>query len=114
MTKRSLNHGQRLTVEIIEKLGFGWIEQLSIRDGEPCYDRAPRIVQEIKLGADPERLPDHGGAGFTPKKEFENLFAHLERLHDAVVDIEIRHGIPFRLVLERCHTDFALAPADKP
>jgi hypothetical protein len=35
------------------------------------------------------------------KKEFESLFDQLNRLGDAVVDIEVRHSLPFRLVLER-------------
>jgi hypothetical protein len=49
MTKSSLNAVQRQTVEIIESLGFGSIERLSVRDGLPCYEPEPRIVQAIKL-----------------------------------------------------------------
>ena len=39
MTKSSLNPGQRRTVEIIEALGFGVIERLSIRGGLPCLNQ---------------------------------------------------------------------------
>jgi hypothetical protein len=105
MTKHSLNPGQRLTVEVIEKLSFGRIEQLSIRDGEPYYDRAPRIVQEIKLGSEHEWPSDLLGADLTLKKEFESLFGQLSQLRDGMVDIEVRHGLPFRLVLERRYTE---------
>ncbi len=102
MTKSSLNPGQRQTVEIIEALGFGVIERLLIREGQPCYDRAPRIVEEIKLGSEPEQQqPDRCCADLKLKKEFENLFDQLSRLRDGVVDIEVRHSLPFRLVLER-------------
>jgi hypothetical protein len=100
MTKSSLNLSQRRTVEIIEALGFGVIERLSIRGGLPCYEPEPRIVQAIKLDSEPERQHDRN-ADLTLKKEFESLFNHLSQLRDGVVDIEVRHGTPFRLVLER-------------
>ena len=101
MTKSSLNLGQRQTVEIIEALGFGVIERLLIRGGSPCYEPEPRIVQAIKLDAELEKRTDGGQADLTLKKEFESLFDQLNRLRDGVVDIEVRHSLPFRLVLER-------------
>ena len=105
MTRSSLNDGQRRTVEIIEALGFGVIERLSIRGGVPCYESEPRIVQAIKLDSEPERQPDRSDADLTLKKEFENLLDQLSRLPDGFVDIEIRHSLPFRLVLERRPTE---------
>jgi hypothetical protein len=103
MTKSSVNPVQRQTVEIIEALGFGVIERLLIRGGLPCYEPEPRIVQAIKLDSELERQPDDGDgdADLTLKKEFESLFDQLSRLRDGVVDIEVRHSLPFRLVLER-------------
>jgi hypothetical protein len=89
-------------------LGFGRIEGLFIHNGEPCYERAHRIVQEIKLGSEPERQdqqPNPSNVDPTLKKEFESLFGQLSQLHDCTVDIEIRHGAPFRLALERCYKD---------
>jgi len=100
MTKFSLSPSQRRTVEIIEALGFGVIERLLIRGGLPCYEPEPRIVQAIKLAAS-ERQPDPCSADLTLKKEFEGLFDQLTRLRDGIVDIEVRHNLPFRLVVER-------------
>jgi hypothetical protein len=104
MTRSCLNPTQRWTVDVIEALGFGSIEHLSIRRGSPCCEPEPRVVQTIKLDddSDSEKRPDRG-ANLTLKKEFENLFDLLSRLDDATVDIEVRHGVPFRLVLQhRC------------
>lgn len=100
MTKSSLDPVQRRTVAIIESLGFGSIEGLWIHGGLPCYEPEPRIVQTIKFESEPKRKPD-GHAELTLKKEFESLFGQLSRLRDGVVDIEVRHGLPFKLVLER-------------
>ncbi len=101
MTRASLNPVQRKVVEIIEALGYGVIERLSIRGGIPCYEPAPRIVQSIKLDSEQEPRPGAGHGDLTLKREFESLFDQLSRLRDGVVDIEVRHGLPFRLVLER-------------
>jgi|SRR5580704_1678305 hypothetical protein len=101
MTKSSLNTGQRQTVEIIEALGFGVIEHLSICGGLPTYTAEPRITQTIKLDPQPGRQADRRDAGLSLNKAFENLFDQLNRLREGIVDIEVQHGLPFRLVLER-------------
>jgi hypothetical protein len=101
MTKSSLNPGQRRTVEIIEALGFGVVEGLLIRDGSPCFEPEPSVVQAIKLDSTPERSARRINADLTLKVEFERLFDELRQLHETVVDIEIRHRLPFRLVVKR-------------
>ena len=67
----------------------------------PCYESEPRIIQTIKLDGETEWQIDRSCADLTLKKEFEGLFDHLYRLPDGVVVIEVRHSLPFRLVLER-------------
>jgi hypothetical protein len=101
MTKDSLSTSQRRTLELIQELVFGRIVGLSINNGQPCYDPAPRIAQEIKLGSESECRPDRNQGDLTLKKEFETLFDQLSQLRDGIVDIEIRHSLPFRLVMER-------------
>ena len=101
MTKITLHPDQRRTVEIIEALGFGAIEHFLIRGGLPCYEPEPLVVQAIKLDSAPERQPDRSDADLTLKIEFERLFGQLNQLHEGVVDVEIRHGVPVRLVVKR-------------
>jgi hypothetical protein len=45
----NLRFQRNAIIETIQELGFGIIERLSIRDGQPCFDSAPRIVQSNKL-----------------------------------------------------------------
>jgi hypothetical protein len=105
MTKSSLNSDQRRTVAVIEALGFGVIEGLVIRGGRPCFEREPRLLQTIKLDLEPGRWADCSPADLTLKREFESLFDQLSGLGEAIVDIEIRHGLPFKLVVERRCTE---------
>jgi hypothetical protein len=101
MTKSSLDPGQRQTVEIIEALGFGMIERLWICGGLPCFEPEPRIIQSIKLDSEGRLQPERSDADLTLKKGFESLFDGLLQLRDGVVNIEVRHGLPARLVVER-------------
>jgi hypothetical protein len=105
MTRASLSSGQRRTLEIIEALRFGAIEHLAVLNGEPHYDPGPRIVEEVKLSDNYELHVGSGAAGPTLKKEFENLFNQLSHLNEVRVTIEVRHSLPFKLVLERSHTE---------
>jgi hypothetical protein len=99
MTKFSLNADQFRTMEIIEALGFGVIEGLVIRGGLPCYEPEPVIFQTIKLGLTSDRQSDDDRADL--KQEFVSLFDQFRRLGDGVVDIEVLHRIPFKLVVSR-------------
>jgi len=101
MTKSSLNPAQRRTVEIIEALDFGVIERLLILGGLPFLEPEPRIVQAVKLDSKPTLQSDRICADLILKKEFENLFEQLSRFGNGFVDIEVRHRLPSRLVLER-------------
>jgi hypothetical protein len=105
MTKSSLDPRQHQILEIIDALAFGVIERLSICGGLPCTEPEPRIVQTIKFDSEPQRKPEPNHADLTLKREFERLFAQLARLGDGLVDIEVRHRLPFRLVVERRHEE---------
>ena len=105
MTRRSLTPRQATLLDLIEDLGFGRVERLLIHDGEPCCEQTKRIVQELKLGTTVEHQPGHSNADLALPKEFVALFDALDRLRDGIVDIEIRHCVPFRLILDRTHRE---------
>lgn len=101
VSNNSLARGQSLLVAIIRELGFGRIEGLSIRAGQPAFEPAPRIVQSIKLNSDARDRLERPATDSGLKKEFQALFKSLNELSDGTVDIEVRHSAPFRLVLQR-------------
>jgi hypothetical protein len=108
MTMDNLSRDRRRAVEIITALGFGNIERLTIHDGSPSYESAPRIIQMVKLDSSPPACQaDSGRTGGALKEEFQRLFEELNRFRDGVIDIEVRHGLPFRLVLEWSASRFA-------
>jgi hypothetical protein len=96
-----LNPSLLRIADIIEALRFGDIDGLTIQDGLPKLAPSPRITQKIKLGADGERHVNSNTAGSILKREFRELFEHLASLENGAVHVEVRHGLPFRLIVER-------------
>jgi len=106
MTTQCLSAEQSRAVQIISALGFGVIHGLRIRDGSPCFVPETRIVQMIKLESHPQPRSESNSPGTTMKTEFQELFEQLNRVAVGIVDIEVRHGFPFRLIVEWSSTTF--------
>lgn len=98
--KTSLSAPRQQLLQIMQQLPFGIIENLVIRGKEPSLSPPPKITKEIKLGVDaPTRLAP-GDADFALKRAVTDLFEHFDRLSDgSVVTIEVRHGLPARLIV---------------
>jgi hypothetical protein len=89
--------GQRL-VELMQRLHFGQILGLRIRNGQPDFAVPPRLVRDRKLGSEPTPRPISAPEDFLLKEQVVELFAYLEEIGDGVIDlIEVKHGLPFRL-----------------
>jgi hypothetical protein len=102
--KAALSPNRRRLVEAMQVLNFGRIEQLQIRAGEPVFTPAPRLIQDIKIGsADGGPRPELAREDFPLKASVLELFDHLDRIRDGTVAVvEVRYGLPFRVVVERC------------
>ena len=101
MTKASLSAPRRRLLETMQRLNFGRIEDLEVRNGDPVFNPAPRIVQDIKLGGENGPRPELGAADFVLKSQVAEFFDHLSRLGNGSVEtIEVKHGLPFKLVIE--------------
>lgn len=98
--KSTLSTPRQRLLETIQQVFFGTIENLAIEGGEPKLTPSPTIRQEIKLGPEVPR-PTPQGLDFALKDQVIDLFGHFDRLRDAVVSVEIRHGLPHRLIVER-------------
>lgn len=100
-TKGALSHPQRRLLELVQRINFGRIEGLAVRNGEPVVDPAPRVVREIKLGAEHEPRRELEKEDFVLKSQVVELFEHLTRLGNGEVErLEVKHGLPFLIHIE--------------
>ncbi|HMN41204.1 MAG TPA: hypothetical protein PKE29_10190 [Phycisphaerales bacterium] len=100
-SKQALGSGARRLVELMQRIGFGRIEQLRVSGGEPTFTPMPRVVREVRLGPEHAGDPVARSADFALKKAVVDLLAELRAIGDgAAVSIEVRHGLPHRLLVQ--------------
>jgi len=100
-TKKALSPARRQLLELMQRYNFCRIENLEVRSGAPVLDPAPSITQEIKIGADNGPRPELEKDDFLLRAPIIELFEHLDKVGDGrIAAIEVRHGLPFKLVIE--------------
>lgn len=101
VAKSSLTPSQQMLLAEMQRINFGRIHDMIVRDGQPVMDPPPRVVREHKFGGDNGPRPEAAKADFTLKAQVRDLFAQLEMLGDGVIAcIEIQRGLPFRMTVE--------------
>jgi len=101
-TKASLSPRRRPLLEMMQRINFGKIEQLRIAAGEPEFTPAPRVVCDIKLGAENGVRPELSLEDFALRASVVELLAQLDMVGTGTIStIEVRYGLPVRLLLER-------------
>jgi len=100
-SKSSLSPPRARLIQCMQRLDFGTIERLAVRDGEPVFDPPPRLVRDVKFGAENGPRPESCLDDFALKSQVRDLFAHLDTLGNGTIrSIEIKHGLPFRMQVE--------------
>ena len=101
-TKASLSTPRRRLIETMQRLNFGRIEGLEVRRGEPVFQPAPRIFQEIKIGGENGPRPEVDRQDFTLKGQVLEMLQHLDQINDGkVAVVHVQHGLPIRLTIEQ-------------
>lgn len=98
--KHSLSAPRRKLLEWMRTIYFGSIEDLSVEDGEPVLDPPPRIFHEIKFGGVNAPASDTFWKDFYLKTQVVEFFGFMNEMrHGTIHRIEIKHGLPFRVIL---------------
>lgn len=96
----ALEPNKQLLISLMQALSFGRIEQLVVADGEPIFRPPPKVVRELRFGAKDDSRPRLALADFVLKAEVREMFAAIAGVGNGIVDcIEVRHGLPFRLII---------------
>jgi hypothetical protein len=110
-TKTSLSAPRRQLLELMQRYNYCRIENLQVRGGEPVFDPAPRITQDIKIGGENGPRPELDRDDFLLRAPVIEFFQHLTNVGEGrIALIEARRGIPVRLVVERDGSDKVAQP----
>jgi hypothetical protein len=84
----------------MQRINFGRFEGLVISNGQPVGNPRPTIIREHKFGGENGPRPELGKTDFLLKEQAIQLFAFFDELQNGVIDVlEIKHGLPFRVVV---------------
>lgn len=101
----------RQLLGLMRQIRYGSIEQLHVRDGKPTFNPPPRVIREFKLGSPPIPQSTDQASDFLLKSQCVELFDLLAQLPDGVVStIDVRAGLPFRLILADAPTAWEDVP----
>lgn len=99
-TRRALSPARKWLVETFQKLNFGRLEQLEVRDGEPIDSPTLEIIREIKFGGENGSRPELQTGDFLLKSQVIEMLEHFDRVRDCHIEVlEIKHGLPFRMLV---------------
>jgi len=101
VTLASLPPARERLVKLMQEINFGRVEGLVVRDGDPVFDRPPRVLREVKLCAENGPRPESGKEDFALKAQVRDLFAQMEAMGDGIIRcLEVKHGLPFKMTIE--------------
>ncbi len=99
--KSSLSPPRARLIEWMQRLDFGTIEFLVVRDHEPVLDPPPRVIRDVKFCAENGPRPESSLEDFVLKAQVLDLFAQLDSLDNGTIHcLEVKHGLPFRMQVE--------------
>ena len=95
-------------VRLCQSIDYGQILDLQIRGREPMFSPAPTVLLDIKLDAEGAVRPESELTDFTLRDEVRRLLDRIDELREGrVTRIEVRAGIPRRVIIERHITEAA-------
>jgi hypothetical protein len=96
-----LSPARQALVRLCQTINHGSSEDLKVRRSNPTFDPVPIALKDIKLDSDEGPRPELTLADFVLNDEVLRLMSLLDEMRfGAVRRIEVRAGIPRRIVLE--------------
>lgn len=98
ITYSELSAPRRRLVDIIRLHGFGYVERLRVKDGEPVWDPPPELTSHTKLGRRNRPQSLHDPACSTVIDEYVHLFEEFDaRKNFTVKRLQFQDGVPLFL-----------------
>ena len=98
---KSISPAKRRLLQLMQEVYYGRVDGLVIKDGEPVFDPAPKVVREIKFGGDNGPKPLIMSRALFDRPQIAELFEHLAQISEGVIQsLEIQRGLPFRMRVE--------------
>ena len=85
----------------MQEIGYGRMEDLMVRDGDPVLDPPPRIIRDYKFGGKSNGASRPKGRDFVLKRQHNELLGVLaDTRNGRIRNLEIHNGLPLKMSLE--------------
>lgn len=102
----NLSPARQALVRILQAMSFGAVKDIEVREGEPILNPGPVVVQDIRLeGEEDHPRPELQLNDFVLRQEVVRLMRIFDDLRNGAIEmVEVRAGIPRRVLLRRVWT----------
>ena len=106
-----LSPTRQALVRLCQTINHGSIEDLEVRHSEPVFDPQPVVAIDLKLDTEQGAREETDLADFRLPPEIDRLMATFDDIGSGkIIRIEIRAGIPRRVVFEQRHSALLRLP----
>lgn len=96
-----LSPARQALVRLCQAINHGSMENLAVKEHEPVLDPPPLLLQDVKLDSDEGPRPELALSDFAVSDQVSRLLRLFDRMdHGTIRHIEVRAGIPRRIVVE--------------
>jgi hypothetical protein len=96
-----LSPARKALVRLFQKVNFGEVQGVHVRDADPIFDQASVVVIDVKLYKEELPRPEFGITDFDLGAEVCRLISLLDELKDGTIQrLEVRAGVPRHIVFE--------------
>ena len=101
-----LSTPRQVLVRLFQSVNFGQILGVAIQNGDPVFYPEPTVLVDVKLDADEGERQEADLPDFALRDEVRRLMARLDELKNGRIErIEVRSGIPRRVIIQRRLTE---------
>lgn len=96
-----LSPAMRSLITLMNKTGYGTIERLHVRDGEPLDHPLPRVTRTVRFSAASSPVKVLKSDDYALKNQILTMVEEFDHLGDGIITrLEVQHGLPFRMEIE--------------
>ncbi|HLN02063.1 MAG TPA: hypothetical protein VK335_22425 [Bryobacteraceae bacterium] len=104
-----LSAPRQALVRLFQSVNFGHVLGIAIQNGDPVFHPKPIVLLDVKLDVDEGERQEADLPDFTLRDEVLRLMARLDQLKNGRIErIDVRSGVPRRVVIERRLTEAPL------
>lgn len=110
-----LSSPRQALVRLCQRLNYGLIQRLSVHNADPVFDPHNIVLVDEKLDEKYARRPEAELEDFELAAELRRLMTRLDEIKNGRIEcIEVRGGIPRRVVFESSPSELFLEKTGRP